>query len=184
MVWVLHRMQISLSPSRDISTKYFSFFFKSWSCLYLDPNLVITDTADVWATNDWHNAGSMNIILLNVYLTPLRNITVTKCFLTAAMKSCKKMHKKLGSISLYQNACMIDKYLIRNLDLCLIYRCWLTNKGNLQFWQVCSFVGLSVCLSVSLSVLSSITHERFDISSPNLVHIWNGLAVPVCDIDK
>ena len=71
------------------------------------------------------------------------------------------------------------------------------------FWQVCSFVGLllakiyilasmfvcrfvclSVCLSVSLSVLSSITHERFDISSPNLVHIWNGWAVPVCDIDK
>ena len=37
--------------------------------------------------------------------------------------------------------------------------------------QVCSFVGLSVCLSVSLS---SITHERFDISSPNLVHTWNG----------
>ena len=49
-----------------------------------------------------------------------------------------------------------------------------------NFWQVCSFVGLSVCLSV----LSSITHERFDISSPNLVHIWNGWAVPVCDIDK
>ena len=43
-----------------------------------------------------------------------------------------------------------------------------------NFWQVCSFVGLSVCLSVSLSVLSSITHERFNISSPNLVHIWNG----------
>ena len=43
-----------------------------------------------------------------------------------------------------------------------------------NFWQVCSFVGVSVCLSVSLSVLSSITHERFDISSPNLVHIWNG----------
>ena len=38
--------------------------------------------------------------------------------------------------------------------------------------------------SVCLSVLSSITHERFDISSPNLVHIWNGSAVPVCDIDK
>ena len=53
-----------------------------------------------------------------------------------------------------------------------------------NFWQVCSFVGLSVCLSVSLSVLSSITHERFNISSPNLVHIWNGWAVPVCDIDK
>ena len=51
---------------------------------------------------------------------------------------------------------------------------------NFQFLQVCSFVGLSVCLSV----LSSITHERFDISSPNLVHIWNGWAVPVCDIDK
>ena len=45
-------------------------------------------------------------------------------------------------------------------------------------------VCLSVCLSVSLSVLSSITHERFDISSPNLVHIRNGWAVPVCDIDK
>ena len=45
-------------------------------------------------------------------------------------------------------------------------------------------VCLSVCLSVSLSVLSSITHECFDISSPNLVHIWNGWAVPVCDIDK
>ena len=53
-----------------------------------------------------------------------------------------------------------------------------------NFWQVCSFVGVSVCLSVSLSVLSSITHERFDISSPNLVHIWNGWAVPVCDNDK
>ena len=48
----------------------------------------------------------------------------------------------------------------------------------------CPFICLSVCLSVSLSVLSSITHERFDISSPNVVHIWNGLAVPVCDIDK
>ena len=32
-----------------------------------------------------------------------------------------------------------------------------------NFWQVCSFVGLSVCLSVCLSVLSSITHGRFDI---------------------
>ena len=46
------------------------------------------------------------------------------------------------------------------------------------------YVRLSVCLSVSLSVLSGITHERFDISSPNLVHIWNGSAVPVCNIDK
>ena len=44
----------------------------------------------------------------------------------------------------------------------------------------CPFIGLSVCLSV----LSSITHERFDILSPNLVHIWNRSAVPVCNIDK
>ena len=46
-----------------------------------------------------------------------------------------------------------------------------------KFWQVRNLrlpFHLSVCLSVSLSVLSSITHERFDISSPNLVHIWNG----------
>ena len=50
--------------------------------------------------------------------------------------------------------------------------------------EICKYVRLLVCLSVSLSVLSSITHERFDISSPNLVHIWNGSAVPVCDIDK
>ena len=57
---------------------------------------------------------------------------------------------------------------------------FLVTCQNCKFWQVCSFVGLSVCLSV----LSSITHERFDISSPNLVHIWNGSAVPVCNIDK
>ena len=53
-----------------------------------------------------------------------------------------------------------------------------------NFEEICKYVRLSVCLSVSLSVLSSITHERFDISSPNLVHIWNGSAVPVCDIEK
>ena len=57
-----------------------------------------------------------------------------------------------------------------------------------NFEEICKYVRLSVCLSVclsvSLSVLSSITHERFDISSPNLVHIWNGSAVPVCNIDK
>ena len=53
-----------------------------------------------------------------------------------------------------------------------------------NFEEICKYVRLSVCLSVSLSVLSSITHERFDISSPNLVHIWNGSAVPVCDIDN
>ena len=53
-----------------------------------------------------------------------------------------------------------------------------------NFEEICKYVRLLVCLSVSLSVLSSITHERFDISSPNLVHIWNGSAVPVCDIDK
>ena len=46
------------------------------------------------------------------------------------------------------------------------------------------YVRLSVCLSVSLSVLSSITHERFDISSPNLIDICNGSAVPVSNIDK
>ena len=58
------------------------------------------------------------------------------------------------------------------LSGCLFVRLLLAKIYN--FWQVCSFVGVSVCLSVSLSVLSSITHERFDISSPNLVHIWNG----------
>ena len=96
----------------------------------------------------------------------------------------------------------------------LIYTRWSSRRYRLRchtplsqrraiqfsFYQVCSFVGLLlakiskkfasmfvcrfVCLSVSLSVLSSITHECFDISSPNLVHIWNGWAVPVCNIDK
>ena len=46
---------------------------------------------------------------------------------------------------------------------------------KLKILQVCSFDGLLVCLSVllsvSLSVLFTITHERFDISTPNLVHI-------------
>ena len=67
--------------------------------------------------------------------------------------------------------------------LASMFVCRFVTCQNLQFWQVwqvCSFVGLSVCLSV----LSSITHERFDISSPNLVHIWNGSAVLVCNIDK
>ena len=36
-----------------------------------------------------------------------------------------------------------------------------------HFWQVCSFNGLSVCLSVCVSVRNAITHERFEISSPN-----------------
>ena len=66
-------------------------------------------------------------------------------------------------------------YILASMFVCRFVTC-----QNLQFWQVCSFVGLSVCLSV----LSSITHERFDISSPNLVPIWNGSAVPVCNIDK
>ena len=44
--------------------------------------------------------------------------------------------------------------------------------------------GKYVRLSVSPSVLSSITHERFDISSPNLVHICTESTVPVSDIDK
>ena len=78
--------------------------------------------------------------------------------------------------------------ILANFGKYAISDCPFITCQNLQFWQVCSFVGLSVCLSVclsvSLSVLSSITHERFDISSPNLVHIWNGWAVPVCDIDK
>ena len=52
-----------------------------------------------------------------------------------------------------------------------------------NFWQVCSFVGLSVCLLVC-PFFSSITRERFDIWSPKLVHIWNGSAVPVSNIDK
>ena len=64
--------------------------------------------------------------------------------------------------------------------LASMFVCRFVTCQNFQFLQVCSFVGLSVCLSV----LSSITHERFGISSPNLVHIWNGWAVPVCDIDK
>ena len=56
-------------------------------------------------------------------------------------------------------------YILASMFVCRFVTC-----QNFQFLQVCSFVGLFVCLSV----LSSITHERFDISSPNLVHIWNG----------
>ena len=68
-------------------------------------------------------------------------------------------------------------YLPKFTILASMFVCRFVTCQNFQFLQVCSFVGLSVCLSV----LSSITHERFDISSPNLVHIWNGWAVPVCD---
>ena len=71
-------------------------------------------------------------------------------------------------------------YLPKFTILASMFVCRFVTCQNFQFLQVCSFVGLSVCLSV----LSSITHERFDISSPNLVHIWNGWAVPVCDIDR
>ena len=46
------------------------------------------------------------------------------------------------------------------------------------------YVRLSGCLSVCLSVLSSITHERFDISSPNLIHICTGSLVPASYLDK
>ena len=70
--------------------------------------------------------------------------------------------------------------ILANFGKYAISDCPFITCQNFQFLQVCSFVGLSVCLSV----LSSITHERFDISSPNLVHIWNGWAVPVCDIDR
>ena len=64
-----------------------------------------------------------------------------------------------------------------NLLICMFI---MVLYGNVSFYYLPKFtifgkyVRLSVCLSVSLSVLSSITHERFDISSPNLVHIWNG----------
>ena len=63
MVCILHRMQISLNPSRDISPKDFPLPFKSWFCLYLDPNLVITVTADVLTLHEWHSAGWTNFIL-------------------------------------------------------------------------------------------------------------------------
>ena len=56
----------------------------------------------------------------------------------------------------------------------------ITCQNILASMFVCRFV----CLSVSLSVLSSITRERCDIWSPKLVHIWNGSAVPVSNIDK
>ena len=49
------------------------------------------------------------------------------------------------------------------------------------------FICRDVCLShvsVCLSVLSSITHERFDISSPNLAHICIESLVPAGNIDK
>ena len=49
---------------------------------------------------------------------------------------------------------------------------------------VCPFVCLSVCLSVSLSFLSNITHKRFDVSSPNLVHMCIELLVPASNISK
>ena len=39
--------------------------------------------------------------------------------------------------------------------------------AKITFWQVCSFNGLSVCLSV----LDAITQKRFEVSSPNLVQI-------------
>ena len=58
---------------------------------------------------------------------------------------------------------------------CLIITC----QNFEEISQVCLFVGLSVCLSV----LSSITLERFDISSPNLVHICTGSLVPASYID-
>ena len=68
-------------------------------------------------------------------------------------------------------------YILASMFVCRFVTCQ-------NFEEICKYVRLSVCLSVSLSVLSSITHECFDISSPNLVHIWNGWAVPVCNIGK
>ena len=58
---------------------------------------------------------------------------------------------------------------------------------NMFIWQleeICKYVRLTICLSVYLSVLATITHERFDISSPNLVHICTGSLVPASYIDK
>ena len=75
------------------------------------------------------------------------------------------------------------KYNISVITIIITMSIILANFGKYAISD-CPFICLSVCLSVSLSVLSSITHERFDISSPNLVHIWNGSAVPVCNIDK
>ena len=77
------------------------------------------------------------------------------------------------------SVCYLPKFTI----LASMFVCRFVTCQNLQF-LASMFVCRFVCLSVSLSVLSSITHERFDISSPNLVHKWNGWAVPVCDIDK
>ena len=90
------------------------------------------------------------------------------------------MHRHQGW-NVRHGLCHIYMRYLYIYELFIAFVCYLP---KFTFWQVCSFVGLSVCLSVSLSVLSSITHERFDISSPNLVHIWNGWAVSVCDIDK
>ena len=80
------------------------------------------------------------------------------------------------------SVCYLPKFTIfgKYVRLSVCYLPKFTIFGKYVRLSVC----LSVCLSVSLSVLSSITHERFDISSPNLVYIWNGWAVPVCDIDK
>ena len=53
-----------------------------------------------------------------------------------------------------------------------------------QIFLASMFACRFVCLSVSLSVLSGMTHERLDIWSRKLVHRCNGSAVPVCNIDK
>ena len=70
------------------------------------------------------------------------------------------------------SVCYLPKFTIfgKYVRLSVCYLPKFTIFGKYVRLSVC----LSVCLSVSLSVLSSITHERFDISSPNLVHIWNG----------
>ena len=64
-------------------------------------------------------------------------------------------------------------YLPKFTSLASMFVCRFVTCQN--FEEICKYVRLTVCLcvclSVCLSVCPSITHERFDISSPNLTHI-------------
>ena len=86
--------------------------------------------------------------------------------------------QNLESFSCNQAALWMVQYVC--LPVCHVVGLFITCQNFLASMFVCRFV----CLSVSLSVLSNITRERFDIWSPKLVHIWNGSAVPVSNIDK
>ena len=109
--------------------------------------------------------------------TVISNMATNKWYIYSIISQYMQSYwfSKQSKISMIYNISVI----IISLTMSII----LANFGKYAISD-CPFICLSVCLSVSLSVLSSITHERFDISSPNLVHIWNGWAVPVCDIDK